>query len=138
MLPNAVIDDHRQLGIELLRRAQHAEAVAFGRRRSDRTTAGLLAMQRGFGFGLIARLDDGVALRFERVAQHRAQRVLVLDEQDRRIGERGGTAMLTAASRAERPRGALLLESRRCAFLSLAMACLRRSSFASTFSRSAR
>ena len=43
-------------------------------------------MQRGFGLGLIARFDDGVALRFERVAQHRAQRVLVLDEQDRRIG----------------------------------------------------
>ena len=39
---------------------------------------------RGDGFGLVARLDDGVPLRLERVAQHRAQRVLVLDQQNRR------------------------------------------------------
>ena len=61
-----------------------------GSRRSDSTTPGRLALQRRFGFGLIARFDDGVPLRFERVAQHRAQRVLVLDEQDRGIGELAG------------------------------------------------
>ena len=75
-------DDDRQLGIELLRRAQHAEAVAFGQPQVGQHDRGSAGVQRGFGFGLIARLDDGVALRLERMAQHRAQRVLVLDEQN--------------------------------------------------------
>jgi hypothetical protein len=43
-------------------------------------------MERLHRFRLIARLDDGVALRFEGMAEHRAQRVFVLDEQDRRVG----------------------------------------------------
>ena len=48
--------------------------------------AGRTDLKRGDRLGLIARFDDGVSLRFERVAQHHAQRVFVLDEQDGRIG----------------------------------------------------
>ena len=81
--------DDRQLGIELLGGAQHAETVALGQPQIGQHDAGTRALQRGDGLGLIARFDDGVALRFERVAQHRAQRVFVLDEQDGRIGRDG-------------------------------------------------
>ena len=42
-------------------------------------------------FGLVARLDDGVALRFERMAQHGAKRVFVLDEEDRGIRRRASS-----------------------------------------------
>ena len=84
--------------------------------------------QRRFRFRLIARLDDGVPLRFERVSQHGAQRIFVLDEQDRRVSRAAGALAhpstvlgmilsvcrrINAASRAGRPRGALLLGNRR-------------------------
>ena len=86
-----------------------------GSRRSDSTTAGRLAQQRGIGFRLVARFDDGVALRLERMAQHGAQRILVLDEQDGRIG--GGRARAahrsqpggTPARRASSSRSAMRL-----------------------------
>ncbi len=71
--------------IELLGRAQHAEAVAFGQPQIGQHDAGTRGVQRRDRLRLIARLDDGVALRLERVAQHRAQRVFVFDEQDRGI-----------------------------------------------------
>src|SRR5687767_1886848 len=60
------------------------------------------------GLGLIPRLDDGVALPLERVAQHRAERVLVFDEKDlsgrsghaggRQRSQPGGTPALRASS----------------------------------------
>ena len=80
-------------------------------------------LQRGDGFGLVARFDDGVALRFERMAQHRPQRVFVFDEEDRGIGRRRGRTV-TAASRADTARGALLLRESAMAFLSFAMLLL--------------
>jgi hypothetical protein len=33
----------------------------------------MVRRERGFGFGLIARLDDRVAQRFQRMAQHPAK-----------------------------------------------------------------
>src|SRR4029077_4813652 len=45
----------------------------------------------GFGLGLIARFDDGVPLRFERMAKHHPEGIFVLDDQDRRIGRRAGS-----------------------------------------------
>jgi hypothetical protein len=51
----------------------------------------------GFRFPLITRFDNGVPLRFERMAQHRPQRVLVFDDEDRGIdglaGSRAHAAM---------------------------------------------
>ena len=74
--------DDRQLGVELLGRAQHAEAVADRQLQvgeDDRRTRLPQLLDR---FGLVARLEDRVPLRLERVPQHRPQRVLVLDEEN--------------------------------------------------------
>ena len=78
--------DDRHLGIDFLRGAQHAETVAFGEPEVGQDDAGTRRSERLNRLRLIARFDDGVALRLERMAKHRAQRVLVLDEQDGRIG----------------------------------------------------
>ena len=79
-------DDDGQLGVELLGCAQDAEAVAFGQPKVGQDDGRTSGAQRGFGFGLVAGLEDAVALRFERKAQHRAEGILVFDEQNRRIG----------------------------------------------------
>ena len=66
-------DDDRHIGVELLRRAQHAEAVPLRQpqvRQDDRRLRLLQMLDR---FGLIPGLDHGMALPFERVPQHRAQ-----------------------------------------------------------------
>ena len=79
-------DDHRQLRIELLGGTQDAEAVAIGQAKVGQDDAGPGFTERLDGFRLIARFDDGVALRFERMPQHGAKRVLVLHQEDRRRG----------------------------------------------------
>jgi hypothetical protein len=48
-------------------------------------------LQRTCRFLLVARLDNAMPLRFERMPEHRAQGVLVLDEQNRRVGVFGGS-----------------------------------------------
>ena len=83
--------DHRQFGIELLRKPEHPETVALGKSEIGENHGGTDRLQRGGGLGLIARFDDGVALGFERVPKHDAQRILVLDEQDRWISCLAGT-----------------------------------------------
>ena len=75
--------DHGQLGVELLGGAQHAHAVALGQAQIRQHERGLGIAQRGDRFGLVASLDDVMALRLERELQHRAQRVFVFDEKDR-------------------------------------------------------
>ena len=90
MLPNAVMTITGSCGVELLRRAQHAEAVALGQAQIGQDDGGIgWRGSAGLGLGLIARLDDGMPLRLERVAQHRAERVLVFDEQDGRDDRTG-------------------------------------------------
>ena len=73
-------DDDLQLRVELLGGAQHAKAVA-GRQleigQDDGGTRLLEVLER---FGLVARLEHEMSLRFQRVAEHRSQRVLVFDE----------------------------------------------------------
>ena len=86
MLPNAVIDNDRQLGIHFLRSPKHSEAVTFRQPQVRQDDGWVERLQRLDGFSLIASFDDGVSLSLECVAQHRPQRVLVLDEQNRRIG----------------------------------------------------
>ena len=86
MLPNAVITTTGSSGVELLGGAQHAEPVAFGQPQIGQHHGGTHGLKRRDGLGLIARFDDGVSLRFERMTQHHPQRVFVLDDQDGRIG----------------------------------------------------
>ncbi len=74
--------DNRQLRIELLRRFQDAEAVADRQLevgKHDGRTRQLELLDSG---RLIGRFDDDVALRFERMAQHRAERLFVFDEEN--------------------------------------------------------
>ena len=75
--------DHRQLRVELLHRAQHPHAVALGQAEIRQHERGLEILERGDRFRLVARLDDVMALRLERELEHRAQRVLVFDEENR-------------------------------------------------------
>ena len=77
--------DDRQLWIELFGEPEHAEPVAFRQAQIGQHHGGSNGLKGRGGLGLIAGLDHGVPLRFERMPQHRPQRVLVLDEQDRRI-----------------------------------------------------
>ena len=84
MPPKAVMTMTGSSGSSVLGGLEHAEAVA-DRQAADRTARRparclLQALDR---FGLVARFDDVMALRLERVPQHRAQRVLVFDEEDR-------------------------------------------------------
>ena len=78
--------DDRQLGVQVLRGAQHAKTIAIGQPEIGEDHGRAHRLKRGHRLGLIARFDDGVPLRLERVTQHRPQRVFVLDQQDRRIG----------------------------------------------------
>ena len=61
-------------------------------------------LQRGHRFGLVASLDHVVALRLERELEHRAQRVLVFDEENggaltrRDAASRTGTPARRASS----------------------------------------
>ncbi len=67
-------------GVELLGGAQHAEPVARGQLQVGQDHGGTRLSQLLNGLRLVTRLDDDVALPFEGMAQHRAQRVLVFDE----------------------------------------------------------
>jgi hypothetical protein len=78
--------DDGQLGIGFHRRAEHTESVTFRKTQIGQDDARARGAKRLDRFPLIARFDDGVALRLERVAQHGAKRVFVLDKQNGRIG----------------------------------------------------
>ena len=76
--------DDRQLRIELLGRAQHAEAVAVGQLQVGQHDGRPCLLQLLYGRRLVHGLDDRVPLLLERVAQHRPQRIFVFDEKDGR------------------------------------------------------
>ncbi len=85
--------DHLQIRVELLGGAQHAEAVAVRELEIGEHHGGPRLAHLLDGLALVARFHHGVPLRFERMAQHRAERVLVLDEEygrrRHRCAERG-------------------------------------------------
>ena len=81
-------DNDRQLGLDILGRAQDADPVAFGQTEIGQHNGRTGGLEGGFGLALIACLDNGVPLRLERVAQHGSERVFVFDEQDRRVDPR--------------------------------------------------
>ena len=98
--------DHRRVGVELLRRAQHAEAIAFGKAQV-REHDGRALLEHAHGLGLIARFEHGMPLPLERVPEHRTQRVLVFDDQNLggsghagggQRSQPGGTPALRASS----------------------------------------
>ena len=149
MLPNAVITMTGSCGSKSFDGAQHAEAVALGQPEIRQDHGGMAREQRGFRFALVARLDDGVALRFERMAQHRPQRVLVFDDEDRgstecreraliarRSGEAGEAERSPQPAGREHRRGALLPRSRQAPFLPAAISCWRRPRSPTAFRRS--
>jgi hypothetical protein len=82
--------DHRQVGIELLGGPQHAEPIALGEAQIRQDDPGPARSQYLYRLRLVAGFDDDVPLRLEREPQHRTQRILVLDEQDRRFDRTTG------------------------------------------------
>ena len=68
-----------------------------GSRRSVMTTSGCRAASAQLGVGLIAGLDHGMAVRLERQAQHRPQRVAVLDHEHDGAARRGLAAQRARA-----------------------------------------
>ena len=88
--------DDGKLGIEFLGGAKHAESVALRKAEVGQDDAGTAGSKRLDRLRLIARLDDEMALRFERKTQHRAQRVFVLDEEDWGIGRVTGHGLLAS------------------------------------------
>ena len=77
-------DDDRDVGVDFLRRAQHAEAVALGQPQIRQHQGRLCLLQHPHRFRLVARLEDDVSVTLERMTQHRAQRVLVFDDENLR------------------------------------------------------
>ena len=97
-------DDDRQLGSTSLAELEDAKPVSNRQpkvRQHDGGDAVFHSLER---FWLIFCLDNMVALRLERKAQHRPERVLVFDEQNRCTAE-----AVTATSPAERRLCVLLL-----------------------------
>ncbi len=74
--------DDRNVQIEFLGRAQDAEAISFRQAQIGQHQRGLVLQQHPDSFRLIGRLEHAVALTLEGMAQHRAQRVFVLDDED--------------------------------------------------------
>ena len=129
-------DDDLQLGVELLGGAQHAEAVAGRQLQIGQDDGRTRLPQLLDRFGLVARFEDDVALRLERMAQHRPQRVLVFDEERLgKDGQRCSVTRLQLSHPAGRNAGAraLLPGSRRSPWCAAAISFLTRSSSASAF-----
>ena len=78
-------DNHRQFRIDVFRGLQDAEAVADREPKIGQDDRRCALLESLDGFSLIAGLDDLMALRLERVPQHRTERVFVLDEEDRGV-----------------------------------------------------
>jgi hypothetical protein len=71
-----------KLGIELLRGSQDTEAISSGQLEigKDNSRTRLAKLMNRLGF--VARFEDDMALRLERMTQHGAQRVLVFDQKN--------------------------------------------------------
>ena len=97
---NAAVGGHhddRQLGIQFLRRTQHAKAIAFRQPQIGEHESGPILMHRLQRFALIPGLDHGVPLALDGQLEHRSERVFVFDEQN-------GEALTTRAGVSEASR----------------------------------
>ena len=75
-------DDDRDVGIDFLRRAEHAEPVAFGKAKIGQHQGRLILLHQPNRLRLIARLEHSMARALERMPQHGPQRVFVFDDED--------------------------------------------------------
>ncbi len=83
--------DDRQIGIELLRRAEHAEAVTLREAEIRQNEPQLVIVQEPHGLWLIAGLDHRMPLTLQGMPKHLPERVLVFDEQNRGRSSRHGS-----------------------------------------------
>ena len=113
--------DDRQFRIQLFRRAQHAESIAFRQPQIRQHQRRPVVLHRAHRLALISGFDDHMAVAFDRKLQHHAQRVFVFDEQN---GERH------AARRSQRSQPAGTLARRASSSMSArALVCLAMSAF---------
>ena len=75
-------DDDGDVGVDLLGGTEHAEAVPLGQAQIGQHHRRLLMLQQPHGLGLVAGFEDDMILPLQRVPEHRAQRVLVLDDEN--------------------------------------------------------
>jgi hypothetical protein len=92
-------EDHEHVGILLLDRAQQRQPVAVGQLEVEQDQVDPVAQALARG-GHAVRLEDGVALALEAIAQREADQRLVVDDQDRRGGH--GREHITTAARSRR------------------------------------
>ena len=81
MLPYAVMTITGELRVQLLRRAQDAEAVAFRQSQVCQDQRRPVLQHGAHRLALISRFDSHVAVALNRELEHRAKRVFVFDEQ---------------------------------------------------------
>ena len=79
-------DDDRQLGVEFLGRAKHAESITLRETEVRKHDAWPRRSEGLDGLSLVARFDDGMTLSFEGELEHRPQGVFVFDEENGRVG----------------------------------------------------
>ena len=79
--------DDRQIGIELLRGAEDAKAIANGQLEIGQDDDGAGLTELANGLGLVARLEHGMAVRLEGVPEHGPEGISIFDYE---YGERGG------------------------------------------------
>ena len=83
----------RRLGVGVERRLQHVEPAARGQLQVGEHDEVAEGLELAAGLLGIARLVDGVAARLEGRPQHRAERLLVFDDQDVGQGGPGSSAL---------------------------------------------
>ena len=93
-------DDHRDLFVQLFRGPQDGEAIPFRKPQIGEHERRLRLLQHLHRFGGITRFDDLVAVAFQGMPQHRAQRVLVFDDEDA-----GGCGHSTGRGQRSQPGG---------------------------------
>jgi len=76
---------HLQFGVDLFGGAKDAEAVADGKLQVGKDDDWASPLQLLHSLGFIDRFEHGMAMRFERMPQHRAEGVFVFDDEN---GER--------------------------------------------------
>jgi hypothetical protein len=75
-------DDDRDLLVQLFRGTQDGEAVPFGKSQIGEYECWLRVLQRLGRFCRVTCLYDVVPIAFERMTEHRAQRILVFDDEN--------------------------------------------------------
>ena len=127
-------DDDGDVGIDLLRRAEHSEPVAFGKAKIGQHQGRLVLLHQPNRLRLIARLEHSMARALESMPQHGPQRVFVFDDEDL-----GGCGHSDEGQRSQ-PGGTLSLRASSSMspifFFRSTMSVLTRSSSAIAFCRS--